>query len=227
MTRKHYEAQLQQLDEQILELGEMVGEAVAACIKAMQERDVASAQQLIQADSGIDAKRYDIERRALVLIATQQPLATDLRTITAVLIIAAELERIGDYCDGIAKLTLRMAAEPIVAPLAHLRAMAEHTQRSMRDVLRAFDDRDLAGAGDVWSRDDEIDASYEEVFRTLIAEMIADPSTVRAGTYLLWVAHNVERMGDRITNIAERVAFIVTGDVASFREKELAQSPPT
>lgn len=226
MTREHYLKLLQELDDQILGMGELVSSTIASSMDALEHRDVAHAQQLIEADNEIDEKRYDIENQALLLIATQQPLAGDLRVIAAILTIATELERIGDYCEGIAKLTLRMAAEPLFAPVSEIHSMAEITQTLLHMSLEAYRRRDLKAAAAVWMRDDEVDGLYEQVFRELLAEMVADPGTVRRGTYLLWIAHNLERMADRVTNIAERVAFVVTGDVATFRESLRAQTLP-
>ena len=226
MTREHYDQLLQELDDAMLALGELVGSTIVDCVSALEQRDIVRAKRLIEADRQIDERRYDIENQALLLIATQQPLASDLRTVTAVLTIATELERIGDYCEGIAKLTLRMAAEPALGPLTTIHAMAEIVPRLLRQALQAFRDRDVEAAGSVWMQDDEVDALYEHVFRQLLAEMATDPTTVRRGTYLLWVAHNLERMADRVTNIAERVAFVVTGEVAIFRRRLEARTLP-
>lgn len=227
MTREHYDAMLRALDDQIIELGELVASTIESCVDALDSGDVVAAQRLIEADNEIDDKRYEIERAALLLIATQQPLAGDLRNIASILTIATELERIGDYCEGIAKLSLRMAAETIDVPMVDIRRMATITERQLRRALVAFKERDLEAAGAVWSQDDEVDSLYGEVFQKLLAEMVQDRETVRGGTYLLWVAHNIERMADRVTNIAERVAFVVTGDVGAFRERQRAQSVPT
>src|SRR5437868_1459899 len=190
MTREHYAELLHKLDEQVLEMGELVATTIGRCVDTLESLDVAEAQRLIEADTEIDDRRYQIERQALLLIATQQPLAGDLRTVAAILTIATELERIGDYCEGIAKLTLRMAAEPVAAPLSDIRAMANRTAELLEAGLDAYRDRDVEAAGEVWSRDDEIDRLYGQVFRSLIAGMIADKTTIRGGTYLLWVAHN-------------------------------------
>lgn len=227
MTRDHYDKLLERLDLAVLGLGDRVAETIATSIRVLESRDVVGATRLIEADSLIDEERYHIENHALLLIATQQPLAGDLRTVAAILTIATELERIGDYCEGIAKLTLRMAAEPILGPLTDIRAMADITQRLLQQALTSYRDRDIATAGTVWMRDDEVDELYEQVFRETIAHMLTDRETVRRGTYLLWVAHNLERMADRVTNIAERVAFVVTGDIADFRDALRARSVPT
>jgi phosphate transport system protein len=226
MTREHYDRLLEELDEALLEMGELVANTIGACVAALDRRDVVEADRLIQADNLIDEKRYGIENQALLLIATQQPLASDLRTVAAILTIATELERIGDYCEGIAKLTLRMVGDPVVASLSDINAMAELTPRLLREALQAYRDRNVEIAGEVWMQDDEVDELYENVYRHLLASMVEDPATVRQGTYLLWVAHNLERMADRVTNIAERVAFVVSGDIAEFRSKLEAQTLP-
>lgn len=227
MTREHYDVMLAQLDQQVLEFGELVASTIESCVDALDTKDAAAAQRLIEADNHIDDRRYEIERAALLVIATQQPLAGDLRNIAAILTIATELERIGDYCEGIAKLSLRMAAETMDTPMADIRRMSAITERQLRRVLLAFKERDLEAAGEVWSEDDEVDSLYGDVFQKLLAEMVVKKETVRGGTYLIWVAHNIERMADRVTNIAERVAFVVTGDVGAFRERRRAQSLPT
>jgi phosphate transport system protein len=226
MTREHYDAMLRRLDDQVLELGELVASTIESCVDALESADAAAAQRLIEADNCIDDKRYEIERAALLLIATQQPLASDLRNIAAILTIATELERIGDYCEGIANLSLRMSAETIDAPMADIRSMSSITERLLRRSLYAFQHRDIEIAGDVWRQDDKVDSLYGQVFQKLLAEMVQNRETVRGGTYLIWVAHNIERMADRVTNIAERVAFVVTGDVGAFRDRQRAQSFP-
>jgi phosphate transport system protein len=226
MTRERYDEELHRLDEQIMEMGSRVGETIAVCIAALDRLDVDTAQRLIEADSYIDAMRYDLEGKALLLIATQQPLAGDLRIITSILTIATELERIGDYCEGIAKITLRMAAEPVPGPLSDINTMADITQQLLQQSLLAYRHRDVEAAGEVWLQDDRVDELYEQVFRRMLLEMVEDKATVRRGTYVLWVAHNLERMADRVTNIAERVAFVVTGEVGTFRDHLRAQTLP-
>lgn len=227
MTREHYQELLRQLDAQVIVMGEMVERSIADCMEALENADAGRAQELVDADDHVDEQRYAIENQALLVIATQQPMAGDLRVLASVLTIVTELERIGDYCAGIAKLTLRMVAEPVQGPMQDLQAMANITRQLLRQAMQAFATRDVEAAGDVWRQDDDVDALYEQVFRRTILNMVTDKTSVRTGTYTLWVAHNFERMADRITNIAERVAFVVTGDVALFRERMLAQSVPT
>lgn len=226
MTREHYENLLHQLDDEILAMGGLVADAIGQSVDALERQDALLAQQLIEHDNLIDAKRYDIERDALLVIATQQPLAGDLRAIAAMLTIATELERIGDYCEGIAKLVLRIVGEGMPVPVIDIRAMADVTQELLHQVIAAFQNRDTAAAAEVWGRDDEVDVLYEDVFGKLLADMAADKQKIRQDTYLLWVAHNLERMADRVTNIAERVAFVVTGDIAGFRNRVRAHTRP-
>lgn len=226
MTREHYLQQLHDLDDEVCKLGELVVATIGRCVEALQALDAAEAQRLIDADSEIDARRYAIENESVIIIATQQPTAGDVRMLTGILVIASELERIGDYCEGIAKLTLRMAAEPVHGPLRELNTMAERTQELLRRALEAYRDRDIEAAAGVWIEDDRIDELYAQVFRRLILEMTTDRTSARLGTYMLWVAHNIERMADRVTNIAERTAFVATGDVAAFRDRLRSQTMP-
>src|SRR5947209_7833328 len=193
MTREHYDLQLRRLDAQVLEMGSFVADTSTDCVDALGALDDASAQHLIEQDNQIDQRRYEIENQALLLIATQQPLAGDLRTVAAILTIATELERIGDYCEGIAKLTLRMASEPVTVHVQDIRAMALLTRQLLRDSLTAYSERNMDLAGVVWTRDNEVDALYAQVLRSMIAGMIGDQSTVRSRTYMLWIAHNIER----------------------------------
>jgi phosphate transport system protein len=226
VTREHYDRLIRQLDDQVHALGELVANAIEECVDALERRDINRAKGVIDGDSQVDGQRYQIEKNAFLLLATQQPTAGDLRDITSNLIIASELERIGDYCEGIAELTLRMTAEPILGSTDDIRAMGQITRQLLLDVLQALRERDVSAAGRVWMQDDEVDELYERVYRKLLNEMIEDPTRVRRDTYLLWVAHNLERMADRVTNIAERVAFTVTGDLSMFRDELRAQTVP-
>jgi len=225
MTREHYMELLQALDRAVLELGEVVVETMEGCMRALQEKDTEAAVGLIQGDADIDRRRQQIEHDCVVIMATQQPAAGDLRRLTSVLSISTELERIGDYCEGIAKLTLRMAGEPVIQPFDEIQNMAERTAQVLREALQAYGCRDMHRARHVWQDDDEVDVLYEQVFRDLLAAMVADASVVRRGTYLLWVAHNLERIADRATNIMESLAFMVTGDVEAFRLEAASEMP--
>jgi len=226
MTREHCVRLRQELDTAVLDMGGQVVESVGSAMCALRERDFEAATRLVEDDTIVDRKRHQIEQQCVTIIATQQPAAKDLRAITGTLSIATELERIGDYSEGVAKLTLRMVGEPVIAPSDAIEEMTSQTQILLRLALSAFEERDLEKATAVWSGDDAVDAMYENVFRDLVTRMAQDPGLVRGGTYWLWVAHNLERMADRATNIVESIAFIVTGDVEGFRMSALAQSLP-
>jgi len=217
-NREHYDQMLRQLVERIGSLGDLVAESIDSSMQALEHQNRTEARRIVDRDNEIDQERYLIERDTLTLIATQQPLAGDLRVLIAVLAIATELERIGDYSEGIATLVLRLGEQPIRSGLEEIHEMAALTESLLRQAVRAFCERDLEAAGDVWVRDDEVDVLYERVFRRLLNEMLDDRATIPINTYLLWVAHNVERMADRVGNLAERVAFVVTGNGATFYE---------
>ena len=166
---------------------------------------------MIQDDSQIDQKRYEIEEECIDLIVTQQPIASDLRIIIAVLNIIVDLERIGDHAEGIAKIAIMIGDEPPLKPLIDLPRMAEMTGSMLRRTLEAFINHDAETAGQICNEDDKIDNLYDQVFRELLVFMAEDPKTITRATRLIWVAHNLERTADRVTNIAERIIYVVTG----------------
>ncbi len=166
---------------------------------------------MVQDDDYIDQMRFDVEDRCTDLIATQQPMARDLRAIISLLHIVVELERIGDYAEGIAKISLMMGETPPVKPLIDIPRMAEKSTEMLRDSMDALLNRDVIKAHQVCHADDQVDALYDQVHRDLMVFMREDRETVQRATYLLWVAHDLERIADRATNIAERVIFLVTG----------------
>lgn len=211
MTRSAFERELRELQDEVQLLGSMVERAITRTIEALKSRDVAEAQRIIADDLQINAKRFEIEDRCIQLIATQQPLATDLRTIVSVLYIIVELERMGDYAEGIAKINVMMAEEPLLKPLIDIPRMADKCRDMLKRSLRAFFDRDVEEAVRICQEDDEVDNLYNQVYRELLTYMLEDPRTIRRATYLLWVAHDLERVADRCTNIAERVVYTVTG----------------
>lgn len=226
LMRDRYHGQLETLDGSVEELGNLVIQTIASSIEALEALDVVRAKALIEADDHIDSRRHEIDEVAFHLLATQQPTAIDLRLLTAIMTVTSELERIGDYCSGIAKLTLTMAGEPRGEPSQDVASMARVTADLLHRALAAFRDRDVQTAGIIWTRDDEVDALYQDFFRHQIEEMVNHRKRVRRGTYMLWVAHNLERMADRVTNIAEAVAFVVTGDVDGWRHELEAESVP-
>jgi phosphate transport system protein len=195
----------------MLVLADMVESAIERSIRALKERDVDLARQIIADDLQINQKRFETEEKCLELIATQQPLAVDLRTIVAVLHMIVDLERMGDHAEGIAKIALMLGGEPPLKPYIDLPRMAEVAIRMLRESMEAFKQRDAERARAIFGQDDEVDALYDQVYRELLTYMLADPRTIERATYLTWVAHNLERIADRVTNICERVVYLVTG----------------
>lgn len=212
-TRGLLDQELGWIQDQVLRLGSMVEQAIQQSIEALKRRDVELARQIIANDANLNALRYEIEERAVVTMATQQPVARDLRLIVAALLITIEMERMGDHAEGIANLVTRLADEPLLKPLVDIPRMADVTCDMLRDSLNAFITQDPAAVPAIVARDDEIDQLYDQVFRELLTYMLQDPRNINRATYLLWVAHNLERIGDRITNIAERVLFVSTGQL--------------
>jgi phosphate transport system protein len=186
---------------------------------ALKALDHVAARRIIEEDSAIDELRYQIEERAINLIATQQPMASDLRIIIAALNMIVDMERMGDHAEGIAKIVVMYGDRGFVKPLIDLPRMAATSVSMLRRALDAFVARDVEAAREVIRDDDEIDALYDQVYRELLTYMLGDPRTIDRATWLLWVAHNLERIADRATNVAERVVFLVTGrmDEASAR----------
>ena len=213
MTRTMLERLLAGIQEEMLVMADMVESAIQRSIQALKGRDVDLARQVIADDVKINQKRYNTEERCLELIATQQPLAGDLRTIVAVLYMIVDLERIGDHAEGIAKIVVMLADEPPLKPYIDLPRMADVAVDMLRESLEAFKHRDAERARAVMERDDEVDALYDQVYRELLTYMINDPHTIERATHLIWVAHNLERIADRVTNICERVIYLVTGKV--------------
>jgi phosphate transport system protein len=189
----------------------MVEKSIYRSMEALKKRDLELARQVIADDSEIDRTRYDIEEKCVELIVTQQPVASDLRVIVAVLNIIVDLERIGDHAEGIAKIAVMIGNEPPLKPLIDLPRMAQKTGDMLRRSLDAFINRDAETARQISKEDDEIDALYDQVFRELFTFMAEDSKTITRATRLIWVAHNLERSADRVTNICERVVFVVTG----------------
>ena len=213
MTRTAFERQLGEIQEDMLVLAGMVESAIERGIQALRGRDVELARRVITDDAKINDKRYEIEDRALELIATQQPLAGDLRTIVAVLHIAVELERMGDHAEGIAKVALMMADQASIEEYVDIPKMAQLATQMLMSSLEAFKDRDSARARAICEIDDEVDTLYDRVYRQLIGIMVDNPETIERAIHLTWVAHNLERIADRVTNICERVVYLVEGHI--------------
>jgi phosphate transport system protein len=211
MTRHEFHQQLDALRGDVVAMGSMVDKAIACATDALTQRNVAVAQRVIAGDDAIDAQRWGIEDAAMHLLAIQAPLAGDLRAIVAAIHIGTDLERMGDHAAGIAKLAIDIAGEPAVKPLLDLPRMAELTREMLGESIAAYIDADAATARAIAERDDEIDGLSNRIYRELLTYMLADPAAIDPATRLLWVAHNYERLADRITNICERVIFVATG----------------
>jgi len=209
--RSTYARKLKQIQDDILVMGSMVEKAILRSMESLKERDLEAARQVIEDDMRINEKRFEIEEKCVQLIATQQPMAGDLRIIISVLYVIADLERIGDHAEGVAKITVMIGNEPPLKPLIDLPRMAEKAADMLHRCLEAFINHDAEGARLIAAEDDEVDNLYDQVFRELLTFMAEDPRTITRATRLIWVAHNLERSADRVTNICERIGFVVTG----------------
>jgi phosphate transport system protein len=211
MPREDFDQQLHLLEQDVESLAAFVGKSIHRSVDALKRRDLIASQEVINDDDYIDRRRFEIEDRCVDLIATQQPMARDLRVIIALLHIVVELERMGDYAEGIAKITIAIGDTPPLKPLIDIPRMADKAATMLSDSIDSLLNRDMMKANQVCQSDDEVDALYDQVYRELLLFMIQDPSTIQRATYLLWVAHDLERIADRATNIAERVIFLLTG----------------
>jgi phosphate transport system protein len=216
-TRQNYNQQLQQLREAIVSMASMVDKAIARSTDALRSQDVDLAERVVADDIAINQARWSTEELALLIIATQAPMASDLRVISAVIHIATELERMADHAAGNAKIVIKTAAEPLLKPLVDIPRMAEITREMLADSITAFIDSDEFEARDVALRDDLVDDLYNQIYRELLTYMMADPSSINRATHLLWASHNLERIADRVTNICERVVFAVTGSLEQIK----------
>lgn len=218
--RETFDRQLQQLLDEVLVLGSMVEQAVSQAVDSLKRRDREASRTIYLGDQQINEKRHQIENDCLTLIATQQPMARDLRFLAAILEIITELERIGDYAKGIAQINIRLGEEPLVKPLVDIPKMSEKGLDMLRRSLEAFVQRDAAAARIIPDEDEEVDRLYNEVYRELLDIMINNPKTVDRATLLLWAAHNLERLADRVTNICERIVFVVTGEIIELDQTD-------
>ncbi len=209
--RAAFHRKLQEIQDEVLVMGSMVEKATARAIEALKERDIEKARTVIADDIKINQKRFSVEEECVQLIATQQPMAGDLRAIICVLSIITEIERIGDHAEGIAKIVVMIGDEPPLKPLIDIPRMAEKVNDMLHRSLDALIKRDAQAARVIAAEDDEVDKLYDQVFRELLSFMAEDPKTITRATRLIWVAHNLERSADRVTNICERVVYMVTG----------------
>ncbi|MFA5065990.1 MAG: phosphate signaling complex protein PhoU [Dehalococcoidia bacterium] len=211
MPRESYQRNLRELQDEVLVLGSMIEKALERSMKALKERDLNLARLVIDEDQNVNRKRFEIEEKGLDIISCQAPMASDLRILLAILFIVQDLERMGDHAAGNAKIVLMIGNEPPLKPLIDLPRMNEKVIDMLHRSLNAFIIHDAEAARKIVPEDDEIDQLYDQVFRELLTFMMEDPRTITRATRLMWVGHNLERTGDRVTNICERVVFMVTG----------------
>ena len=220
MVRADFDRRLEDLEAELLGLGEMVEKAILKSMDALKRRDLAIAYEVVAEDDLIDEKRFELEEKCINLIAPQQPLAIDLRTLLAVLHIAVELERMGDYAEGIGKICMIIGDDEPAETPQKLDQMASMGLAMLQRSLKSLMDRDTDLANDVWDSDDEVDSLYDSVCHDIFVEMGEHPKTIEAATHFLWVAHDLERIADRATNISERVIFLVTGRIGRYKPPE-------
>ena len=220
MLRKTFENEIKQVKDDVLMLGSMVEQALVDAVEALKKRDIKAAEKIFQGDRDINKKRFDIENKLMVLIATQQPMAHDLRLLASTMEIISELERMGDYAKGIANINIRMGDASLLKPLIDIPRMAQKGADMLHRSLTAFVNEDVEAAQKIPIEDDEVDALYNQIYRELMTFIIQDPKNIERANWLLWVAHNLERFADRVTNICERTVFIATGEMSEIKSTD-------
>ncbi|MHB1355985.1 MAG: phosphate signaling complex protein PhoU [Anaerolineae bacterium] len=226
MLRVAFRTELDRLHADVALLGKMVASAITKAVNSLKERDLETARQVIADDNKINSKRFQVENDILVLIATQQPIASDLRNLAAMLEIITELERIGDYGKGISKINLMIGNQPLLKPLQDIPKMADLALDMLGRALVAFMHQDIAEARRIPLIDDQVDALYNQVYRDLIAFIIKNPATMEQANLLMWVAHNLERAADRTVNICERIIFVESGKMEEFDSHSASDQKP-
>lgn len=209
--RESFEKHIKKLNENVVTMSEMVAAATSRSVKALESLNVKEAEKIIKDDLLINEKRWKIEEECISLIALQQPVASDLREIIAVLNVITDLERMGDYAEGIAKIVIMLGSEPLIRPLLFIPKMAEKTNSMLKRSMQAFIKRDAKAAMAICNEDDDVDKLYDEAYHDLLMRMVKDPGVISKATPLIWATHNLERIADRVTNICERVVFLATG----------------
>lgn len=220
MIRKTFENEIQQVKDEVLLLGSMVEHAIIASVEVLKKRDIKGAEKIIAEDKEINKKRFAIENQLMILIATQQPMAHDLRLLASCMEIISELERMGDYAKGIANINVRMGGEALLKPLIDIPRMAQIGTSMLHRALSAFINEDVEAAKAIPIEDDEVDALYNQIYHELMLIIIQDPKSIERANWLLWVAHNLERVADRVTNICERTVFIATGEMGEIKSTD-------
>jgi phosphate transport system protein len=221
--RKTFETEIQHLKDELVILGSMVEQQVFNSVEALKKRDMDASRSIKDMDDRVNAKRYSIEEQVMILIATQQPMAHDLRLLASILEVSGELERMGDYAKGIAIINMRMGDLPLLKPLIDIPRMAQKSVDMLHRSLTAFINEDAETARSIPPEDDEVDGLYTQVYHELMMFVIQDPKTIERANWLLWVAHNLERLADRVTNICERTVFVATGELRELETSRIKQ----
>ena len=218
MIRKTFDSEIKQVKDEVLVVGSMVEQAIIDSVEALRKRDIEASKRIFAADREINQKRFDLEHQLMIMIATQQPMAHDLRLLASIMEINSELERMGDYAKGICNINIRMGDAPLLKPLIDIPRMAQKGADMLHRALTAFVNEDVETARGIPAEDDEVDDLYKQVYRELMTIILGDPSTIERASWLLWAAHNLERFADRVTNICERTVFIATGELIEFND---------
>ena len=208
---KSYDEELERLSKMIVEMGGLAESQLAGAIEAYSKRDSEVAARVIEGDKAVDQLERDVDNLVVRLLALRQPMARDLREIVAALKIASDIERIADYAVNVAKRSIALAQLPPVQPVHALPRMAQFALVLVKDVIDAYVERDADKAIVVWTRDEELDEMYSSLFREFLTYMMEDPRNIGPSTHLLFIAKNIERIGDHATNIAETVHFLALG----------------
>jgi phosphate transport system protein len=213
MPRQTLDREIHHLQDEVLLLGSMVEQAMLNAIDALKRRDFSAARNVYRDDDVINEKRYAIENRVLILFATQQPIAHDLRFLAAILEVITELERMGDYAKGIAKINILIGEDDTLIPIHEITRMGDLAVGMLHRALSAFINEDVNMAYRIPQEDDLVDELFQQILHKNIANMIENPGIIDHSNYVMWIVHNIERMADRVTNICERTIFIATGEL--------------
>lgn len=213
MTRDAFHQELREIEEAVIQMATLVESAIARAMQALSRRDSLLAEEVIAGDSATNEFQRSIRNRCISVMARQAPVAKDLRELTTVQLVINELERMGDHAVGIAKQALRLREFEPLPTIGDLTELAKLVREQVRQGIQAFIDVNIQAARDICDKDDEIDHQYRTIFTDLLDRMTKDPTVVPAATSLLFVAHDLERIGDRVTNICEDVIYMVTGEI--------------